>query len=64
MDNSGEIEVLRWRDKDGSSRGLVLHCWLDFGHIDLSIGPPGGSVRVEFITGAQGTSYLLASFLT
>ena len=60
---SREIEALRRRDKDRSSRGQCYSLGLIM-DIQISCGHPRGSVGVGFITGAQGTSYLQACFLT
>ena len=60
---SREIEALRRRDKDRSSRGWCYSLGLIM-DIQISCGHPRGSVGVGFITGAQGTSYLQACFLT
>ena len=41
----------------------MLFCWLDYGHTD-KLWTPKRKCRGGFLTGAQGTSYLQACFLT
>ena len=60
---NGWFKRNRRREEDGSSRRPVLLCWPDCGHAD-KLWTPRRKCKMGLITGAQGTSYLQACFLT